>query len=67
MQRFIGMLERGEYRQNRDVSYYASDFPRQLISAAMSRVIWAYLLQIIGDSAFNQYLHQPVELMKVRE
>jgi len=25
MQRFIGMLERGEYRQNRDVSYYASE------------------------------------------
>ena len=25
MQRFIGMLERGDYRQNREVSYYASE------------------------------------------
>ena len=25
MSRFIGMLERGEYRKNRDVSYYASE------------------------------------------
>ena len=33
----------------------------------MSRGIWAYLLQNIGDSTFNQYFHQPVELMEVRE
>ena len=33
----------------------------------MSRGIWAHLLQNIEDSTFNQYFHQPVELMEVRE